>query len=217
MTLTGREYTPGVTVVIPTIQPRIDSGMLDRALESVRYAALRFQKNWNEPVTVIARPDTEKQGAARTRHAGLMAVTTEWTAFLDDDDEMLPNHLDTMRQASVEHGADYLWSRFCIQFPDGRSFDGPQFLGAKAFEQWNDDDPCQTTVTTFVRTELAQACGGFAQFDDDGEQIDGQRRGEDYEFTMRMRKAGAVFRHVPEVTWVWWHHSSNTSGMPHRW
>lgn len=98
--------------------------------------------------------------------------------------------------------------------PRVRTIQGPVFLGEKAFSQWNDDDPCQTTITTLVRTELARAAGGFEQFSDDGSTVDGNRRGEDHEFTLACRKAGGVFRHVPRVTWDWYHHSGNTSGMP---
>lgn len=217
-------FTPGITVVIPTIRPRMDSGMLDRALESVRYAGIRLAKEFGLPVKVIVAEDTEKQGAARTRHRGLMGVTTEWTAFLDDDDEMLPNHLVELYNAVRGRDIQYAWSRFRIQFPNGEIQQGPAFLGKKAFSQWDDEDPCQTTVTTLVWTGLAHHVGGFAQFDDTGAEIDGQRRGEDYEFTMRMRKAGANFHHVPQVTWVWHHHgigepgvSGNTSGLPERW
>lgn len=98
--------------------------------------------------------------------------------------------------------------------PRSITVQGPVFLGEKAFSQWDDNDPCQTTITTLVRTELARAAGGFEQFNDDGSTVDGNRRGEDHEFTLACRKAGGAFRHVPRVTWDWHHHSANTSGMP---
>jgi len=208
---------PGITVVIPTIPPR--AAMLERALHSVRGAASAMEVHFGDkvPVSIVTVVDHGHQGAARTRHRGLLAVETEWTAFLDDDDAMHLGHLVELYSAAVEHRADYVWSRFQIRFPDGRIFQGPQFLGEKAFSQWSDEDPCQTTITTLVRTELAWAAGGFEQFNDTGELIDGQRRGEDHEFTLRCRAAGAVMRHVEKVTWDWWHHESNTSGMPSRW
>lgn len=236
---------PGITVVIPTIPPR--EKMLDRAKASVAGAAAEMARLYPQiEVDLIAVSDFRKIGAARTRHHGLMDVSTEWVAFLDDDDVMHPDHLVQLYGAALEHGADYLWSRFQIVLTDNawsaceassaaecpvgihkyasdqrvhlvervRTVQGPQFLGEKAFSQWNDDDPCQTTITTLVRTELALAAGGFEQFSDSGALIDGNRRGEDHEFTLRCRKAGGVFRHVPEVTWDWHHHSSNTSGLP---
>lgn len=210
------DLKPGITVVIPTIPPRADKAR--RAMDSVWAAQRHFRSTATFPrplqLSVISVPDLTRQGAARTRQAGLDSVQTEWVAFLDDDDEFLPHHLSTMWMAAHERQADYLWSRFRIQFPSGETHDGPQFLGEKAFSQWDDNDPCQTTVTTFVKTELARRAGGFTQADESGLLIDGQRRGEDFEFTMKCRAAGGVFWHVPEVTWIWHHHESNTSGLP---
>lgn len=215
------DFAPGITVCVPSIPPR--EKMLGRALESIEVAGHRLGRDLREEgvsqfkLQVALAIDDEKQGAARTRHAALLEAETEYVAFLDDDDEMLPRHLSALYFAAQEFKADYLWSRFRIQFPDGRTAEGPQFLGAKAFSQWDDANPCQTTITTLVKTELALRAGGFEQFDDTGQLFDGQRRGEDFEFTTRCRGLGGVFRHVPEVTWLWHHHGKNTSGMPSRW
>lgn len=241
---------PGITVVIPTVPPRAE--LLRRALDSVAGASSWMAQLYGSsvPVDSIVVEDQCRNGAAKTRHQGLLAVETEWVAFLDDDDVMHPDHLTQLYGAALEHGADYLWSRFQIIKEDqvwspcahqmSTIFDapcplthhrrrndvyehlrprteivqGPVFLGEKAFSQWNDNDPCQTTITTLVRTELALAAGGFEQFEDDGSTVDGNRRGEDHEFTLKCRAAGGVFRHVPRVTWDWYHHSGNTSGMP---
>jgi hypothetical protein len=221
---------PGITVVTPTIPPReiIRLRQRETVLESMKYLGERrtefLARHPGFLMRYLAVPDMTHAGAARTRHAGLLEVDTEWVAFLDDDDEMLPRHLYVLLSAALEHEADYLWSRFRIVYPGGSGLDGPAFLGEKAFSQWDDDDPCQTTITTLVHTELALDAGGFAQFEDDGVEVDGQRRGEDHEFTLRCRAAGGTFRHVPEVTWYWHHWGigargvpGNTSGMPDRW
>lgn len=236
----------GITVVIPTIPPRAE--LLQRASDSAHDAAVWLRLEMGEQAKVVTVIDFDRQGAAKTRHRGLLAVDTEWVAFLDDDDVMHPDHLTQLYGAALEHGADYLWSRFQIikedhvwslcsnwgtcpgalswhhrMRDDGQRahlrprteiVQGPVFLGEKAFSQWDDNDPCQTTITTLVRTELALAAGGFEQFEDDGSTVDGNRRGEDHEFTLRCRAAGGVFRHVPRVTWDWYHHNGNTSGMP---
>jgi hypothetical protein len=236
----------GITVVIPTIPPR--ETLLRRALDSVVGAKTRIEQDMDVLVEILVVPDIEHDGAAKTRHQGLLAVETEWVAFLDDDDVMHPDHLTQLYGAALDFGADYVWSRFQIikedhvwavcdepcELPDAHHryqhsgydevlthlhprtevIQGPVFLGDKAFSQWDDNDPCQTTITTLVRTELARAAGGFAQFDDDGSTVDGNRRGEDHEFTLACRKAGGKFRHVPRVTWDWYHHSANTSGLP---
>jgi glycosyltransferase involved in cell wall biosynthesis len=237
----------GITVVIPTIPPR--EALLRRAMDSVDGATARMADAYGSmvPVRSIVVQDQARNGAAKTRHQGLLAVETEHVAFLDDDDVMHPDHLVQLYGAALDFQADYLWSRFQIikehdrwvlcsgpvscnapyehkEFGGGYGYghhvlasevvQGPVFLGDKAFSQWDDNDPCQTTITTLVRTELALAAGGFAQFEDDGSTVDGNRRGEDHEFTLRCRAAGGAFRHVPRVTWDWYHHSANTSGMP---
>jgi glycosyltransferase involved in cell wall biosynthesis len=198
-----------VTVVIPSIPPR--QALLGRALQSAFHQTL--------PAAAVAVVvDTNHAGAAITRHRGLEMVSTEWAAFLDDDDMLDPHHLETLVATALEYEADYVWSRFRLGFPDGRVMDGPAPLGPGSFDQWSDDAPAQTTITTLVRTKLALDVGGFAVFtDDEGKQIDGQRYGEDFDFTLRMRKAGAVFRHAPTVSWTWWHHGRNTSGRGDRW
>lgn len=238
----------GITVVIPTIPPR--EALLQRASSSAHDAAVWLHLEMGLRAEVLTVLDERREGAAKTRHRGLLEVSTEWVAFLDDDDVMHPDHLVQLYGAALEHGADYLWSRFQIIKEDhiwvpcehrptsifdppcplphhrrtndvyqhieprSRTIQGPVFLGEKAFSQWDDIDPCQTTITTLVKTELALAAGGFAQFEDDGSTVDGNRRGEDHEFTLRCRAAGGVFQHVPRVTWDWYHHEANTSGMP---
>lgn len=199
---------PGITVVIPSIPPRREQ--LRHAFESILGQTLM-------PAAVAIEIDDDHNGAAITRHRGLEQVRTEWTAFLDDDDVLDGDHLQLLLGAAIEFGADYVWSRFRIGYPGGQFQDGPAPLGPGTFSQWDDDNPAQTTITTLVRTELALKVGGFAEFTDTDQQVDGQRFGEDFDFTLRMRAAGAVFRHVPAVTWTWMHHGRNTSGRGDRW
>jgi hypothetical protein len=180
--------------------------------------------------------DVDKRGAAHARDMALRGAATEWVAFLDDDDEMDSYHVRKLLECAREFGADYVWSRFRIATPAPRNLmsrdpstprydfrDGPYPLGAGTFEQWNDEQPAQTTVTTLVRRELALDVGGFRNLTADGytnvEEIDGQRAGEDWSFTLRCRAAAGLsgMRHHPEVTWTWHHHESNTSGLPSRW
>lgn len=217
---------PGITVCIPTIPPR--AALLRRALDSVLAQTL--------PAAALSvAVDLNREGAASTRQRALDAVQTEWAAFLDDDDELLPSHLTELAFAAHEHQALYLWSRFRVAFPDEEGIrmnraggnapehyfpfreGDPNPLGAGTFEQWNDEQPAQTTVTTMVRTELARDVGGFAP-PTDGE-IDGQRAGEDWYFTLRCRAAAGLsgMRHVPVTTWLWHHHGKNTSGLSDRW
>lgn len=207
--------THDITVVIPSIPPR--ANLLRRALRSVTQQTL-------PAAAIVIEVDNDRTGAPATRHRGLCKVGTEWTAFLDDDDVLDSDHLATLRECAEQHQADYVWSRFRLGYPDGSTPAGPSPLGPGSFAQWDDAAPAQTTITTLVRTELAVTVGGFDAFRDDGREINGERFGEDFDFTLRMRSAGAVFRHAPAVTWTWMHHgygipgrSGNTSGRADRW
>lgn len=230
---------PGITVVIPSIPPR--KQLLERALRSVLAQTM-------PAAAVSVAVDTERRGAAATRQQALDAVQTRWVAFLDDDDELLPNHLAELFRAAKQTGAEYLWSRYRVAYPATKSGNpalgpavmyarpegDPYPLGAGTFQQWNDAQPAQTTVTTLVRTELAREVGGFdmpawtnackehtlcADPSLCRNEIDGQRAGEDWDFTLRCRAAAGLsaMHHVPVVTWTWHHHGANTSGLPDRW
>jgi glycosyltransferase involved in cell wall biosynthesis len=195
---------PGVTVAVPSIPPR--AAMLGRALASVLAQELPA-----EAVSIAV--DTGRQGAAATRDRALRAVRTEWTAFLDDDDQMLPEHLRILMGAAQESGADYVYSYYTVADANGTLLphvDPLQHFG----RPFDPAHPHQTTITVLVRTELAQSVG----FRDppEGALIDGQRYGEDFDFLVRACQAGAKVLHVPQRTWLWVHHR-NTSGLACNW
>ena len=187
-----------VTVVVPTHPARISNGMTKRALGSVLMQSY--------PVSsVIVEVDKYREGAAIVRNRGLQKVDTEWVAFLDSDDQMKKNHIDTLVKGALETGADYLYTRYD---PIGFYSDPLPHFG-KVFDP---EHPTQTTITTLVRTELAQEVG-FRPVED-GKLIDGQRYGEDFQFTVEVIAKGGKIVHIPQRTWLWNAHGLNTSGLP---
>lgn len=192
----------GVTVAIPSIPPR--AALLARAVGSAVHQSL-------PPSAISISVDNLRDGAAINRQRALDAVDTEWTAFLDDDDEFYPMHIERLMCAALEQEADYVYSYFDI----ARGGDPLGHLG-KVFDP---GDIRQTTITVLVRTTLAKEVG-FVQWTDDGQLIDGQRYGEDYAWTVGCVNAGGKLYHLPEQTWVWHrdnYESPNTSGRPDRW
>lgn len=196
---------PGITVAIPSIPPR--GHLLARAVASVASQTL--------PAAGLAIAiDSLRQGAGATRQRALDMVDTQWVAFLDDDDEFMPQHLETLWNAAHAHNADYVYSWFETSPPGCDPFPArPHYL-----DPWDDAAPRQTTVTTLVRTELAKQVG-FASFTETGELIDGQRWGEDWSFTLGCLALGAKIHHVVAKTWYWHmdNPGGNTSGRPDRW
>jgi glycosyltransferase involved in cell wall biosynthesis len=191
---------PGISVVVPTHPARVRNGMTKRAVGSVLGQTL-------PAAAIIIEQDLTRAGAAATRHRGLMKVTTEWVAFLDSDDQMKPNHLAELMACAEETGATYVYSWYeAVGFGAdplphfGRPFDPAS--------------PTQTTITTLVRAELAQAVG-FRE-PPPGALINGERYGEDFQFTIECLAAGARIVHHPARTWLWNYHGANSSGQPGR-
>ena len=189
-----------ITVVIPSLERR--AAMLHRALASVSAQQL-------QPAEVVVKIDYARDGAPATRQRGLDAVRTPWVAFLDDDDEFKPEHLAALSACAQETSADYVFSWYDViggTDPRADEFGLP----------WDPANPRQTTITTLVRTELAQDVGGFITEGDDLRHPDRRYAGEDWTFTQRINSAGGLIVHLPRRTWRWHHHGSNTSGLPTR-
>lgn len=188
--MTSLSETDTVGVVIPAIPVR--SQLLQRAVGSV--LAQTF------PVSQISvSVDHWRNGAAWNRQNALDAIGTKWTAFLDDDDAFMPEHIEKLVHFADDTGADYVFSWFEVV----NGYDPfPQHFGKK----YDVTNPTHTTITVLVKTELAKYVG----FQPAG-------GGEDWDFTLRCIELGAKIEHLPERTWYWHHDSGNTSGRPDRW
>ncbi|MEU1272966.1 glycosyltransferase family 2 protein [Streptomyces sp. NPDC005799] len=195
-----------ITVAIPAHPARVANGMLDRAVASV--------KNQLLPAADISIAiDEDVDGAAVTRQRALDAVKTEWVAFLDSDDWFYPEHLRVLAAGARIFKADYIFSYFMVHFPDGKPWPANDPLGHFG-RQFNPAKPHQTTITHLVRTELAKSIG-FRE-PPEGALINGERYGEDFQYTVECARAGAKIVHVPRRTWAWCHHGANSSGQPGR-
>lgn len=201
--------TPDITVVIPTIAPR--AALLHEAITSVQRQRLL-------PVDLLVSRDKHREGAAATRARGAAEVKSGWTAFLDDDDLMLPHHLEALAACQVVTGADYVYSYYTVMDEQGKLHPNVDPLGnfGMAFDPAS---PRQTTITILVRTELAQRFPFHEPTEGVPYGADGRRlnSGEDWQFTLDCVAAGAKIVHLPMHTWLWRHHSGNTSGLPGTW
>jgi glycosyltransferase involved in cell wall biosynthesis len=192
-----------VTLCIPTISPRFT--MLERAVRSVERQILELD------ATIVVE-DKEHEGAALTRDKALAEVDTDFVAFLDDDDELGPQHLKLLVDAQQITNADLVYPWFTVV---GGTDPFPEHFG----KPWDDARPHQTTVTFLARTSMIRNVGGFSLREDFAEPFDagGNRAGEDYRTVLRLVKSGAKIVHLPVRTWLWHHHTHNTQGMPDRW
>lgn len=190
-----------VTIVVTAHTPRVNSGLLARALESV----------WQQthlPDAVAIAIDHYHQGAAVTRNRALDMATTEWVVFLDSDDILYPTYLKRIFEHQSQTGADVCWPWFDVK---GFGDPFPMHFG----RQWNPEEPHSFPITTLLRRELAVKVGGFPILDPVGRNC----LGEDFPFWVSLSNAGAKFAHLPERLWEWNHVplGGNTSGMGNRW
>lgn len=191
-----------ITVCTPTHLARMRNGMLARAMHSISYQT--------KPAAAISVAiDVVGRGAPVTRQRALDAVQTPWVAFLDSDDYFLPDHLAALSKHAEESGADFVYSWFKIEDQFGRILEeDPIFPPGHYLNQFNPEDPIETTITVLVRTELAKEVGFQAL-----NRGHGQNTGEDAFFTLGCLAAGAKISHLVRKTWIWSHHGGNTSGF----
>lgn len=199
--------TVPVTFIIPTIAPRIHSGIVVRAVDSVNHQSL-------QPERIIVQADNEKLGAPGNRDRALKEVDTEWVATLDDDDYLYPQHLERMWDHAMKTGADVVYSWFDTNGTDPF----PENFG----KEWDPRNPVQTTVVILAKTDVVRNAGGWStRFNLSEEESElfsqGNTVGEDARLMWQMNALGARISHLPEKTWFYNHHESNTSGMPTRW
>jgi hypothetical protein len=185
-----------ITVVTPTILGR--EKQLERAGESVFAQTL--------PAAWLVQHDTRREGPAVVRNRMLADVTTDWVAFLDDDDEFLPQHLMLCARYARLSGLDVVYPGYeCVGGEDPVNCFGIPF-DASLLKQRN-----FIPVTVLARTELVRAAGGFQERpDENGDPC------EDHGLWLAMLANGAKFGHLPQKTWRW-HLGDTTRGRPDRW
>lgn len=195
----GQQVKPGVTICIPTIAPR--SHFLKQAKESV-------QRQTHKVAETIVIEDKERVGAYATRNAAMMLSETEWTGFLDDDDKLLPHHVEHLLHVAEENDADFVWGWFEVE---GGTDPFPQARGAQIKDV---SRPHCIPITFMCRTYFMHDAfyhmGGF-QFDHEGL---GKWEVQDRPFIVDiLHRQGAKPFASPEITWTWRHHHHNTSGL----
>ncbi len=143
---TGSDLLPLVSVIIPTYnRPEL---LLDRALSS----ALGQQYPNLEVLVVMDGPDPRTQaaleaitdprlrplvlpqnaGPSAARNFGVRAAKGEWVAFLDDDDEWLPEKLARQLECAQEssHRLPVVFSSWITRTPAGDTLNPPRLKSA---------------------------------------------------------------------------------------
>jgi glycosyltransferase involved in cell wall biosynthesis len=205
----GREPHPGVTVVMPCIPVRSGAG----GTPDTQSRAMRSVLNQTWPVDALSLTfDHRHEGAAVNRNRALAGVRTEWTAFLDDDDVLLPDHVGLLMEHAEKTGADVVYPWFTVV--DG--FDPfPQYEGKPFNPDALRDVQNYIPVTVLARTGLVRGVGGFEPRN--ASAADGASPCEEWGLWLKLLRIGARFEHLPVRTWEWHWHAGNTSGRGDRW
>lgn len=166
---------------------------------------------------IVVESDFHRTGAACARNRALQRVTSDYVAFLDDDDEWLPNHVESlMKVAETDPSIDVVYP-----VPEFRGRHKPSSirvrLGGRFVPPWGLEFTeehrqylIQTNnfipVTALVKTEAIRSVGGFPEPGDSDARLS---IAEDWLMFRRLAMKGCKFHHLDEVTWIWergnWH------------
>lgn len=175
-----------LTILIPTLPSR--SELLRRVVKSIADQTVT--------ASVMIEADLDGEGAAATRNRMLEKVHSEWVAFVDDDDYLLPNHIEVLWEH--RHDADLVYTDHEMEHggtsPVPRLDYTPNRLKSGNF----------IPVTVMARTSHIRRAGMFPV----GVEY------EDWRLWLHMEKNGSRFKFVPIKTWVWNHAwGGNTAGQ----
>lgn len=157
-----------VTVITATIPGR--ESLLERALSSVRNQILT-------PKAHMYQLDDKRAGGAATKNRLMDFVRTEWVIILDDDDELLPNHISTLYENREK--ADIIYSYAKGNGRYNRVFDFDALM--------NDSIVSHTAM---FRAEMFRQLGGFKI-----------AAGYDWELWKNAAQHGFSFLCLPVETW----------------
>lgn len=191
-----------VTFVIPTIPPR--AKLLERAIRSIRAQTMPVDD-------IIIAIDHHHEGAAATRNRGLrMAVAQPgWVGFLDDDDELLPDHVEKLVTAAEAANVGTAWGWY--EVVGGRDPLPPEFRGRPYDPNAAHCVPITYMAKAHLLRSALDAFGGFVE----AQAHTGYWSQDEYVLSHCVRYGGHVA--LADTTWHWGHHGSNTSGRPDRW
>jgi Glycosyl transferase family 2 len=208
---------PSVTVCIPTIPRR--AALLERAIASIESQTI-------QPNEVIIIEDTEGQGAAKTRNSAWQNAKTDVVAFLDDDDEFLPRHLEACLTTMVKENAGLVYSWFELTGWADATPSRPDALATKLNGQLvhplgvpfgHEQEQhyrlhAFIPITTVVRRHFMVKSGGYPV---PGSSDWPREDCEDWGGHLRLLDVGCKFVHHPERTWrCHWNPKESTAGKP---
>jgi glycosyltransferase involved in cell wall biosynthesis len=195
-----------VTVCTATIPTRVD--LLERASKSVQNQTLKVKDH-------SIKLDSEKLGQPLILDQIIKKAKTKYVAILDDDDELLPNHIELLYKKIIETEADLVFPHFKYSnLSDAGHLE--KFRGLP----WDNNNPHQVPITWIAKRETILEVGGFSgDFDVLSYEVDnqGNRIGNDFNLIKKLVEANKQITNISEITWIYHVGHPSTLGMPIRW
>jgi len=167
-----------VSVITATITGR--EALLERAISSVRNQTLM-------PSAHLQMLDSERRGGAIIKNRLIEFANTEWLMILDDDDTLLPNHIETLYARRDE--ADIIYS-----YAEGDNRYNRPFTAEGLYAD------SIVAHTALFRKSMFEELGRFPE-----------ALGYDWELWKKACAQGYRFLSIPVVTW----HYDLELGRPH--
>ncbi len=187
--LKPQEKIAKVAIITPSLPSR--SNLLVECKASVS------KQDWNGEILHVIGLDEYGEGPSKLRNRLIKGLdpSYEWVAFVDDDDKLLPYHIDTL--VSNSNGADVVYSD-CFEegFTKTWKTRGFNFDAVRADNY--------IPITVLFRRSVFEKVGGFPI----------EPPGEDQWLFLNAASAGARFAYVPRQTWVYRKHPQHRELPP---
>ena len=173
-----------ITIITTTLPER--TSMLEEMIKSHESQTMKAADH----IIITDQGD----GLVKSTNLAVEKVCTEYFCIVDDDDILYPNHIETLHNNLT---ADIVWT-WCHVVGREISFSSPYTFGRLQTEPY-------ITNNHAMRTELFKNMGGWRNKDIS------EVPHPDWDMQRRCERNGATFLNVPEITWEYRFHGSNTS------
>ncbi len=206
-------HPPKVSVVIPAYR---GGPMLRRAVESMvtqqfeQLEILIISDGSDDPMSDLEDADTrvrivrmDHRGVSATRNAGLLESSTDFVAFMDEDDIAMPRRIKLQYEALVTHPEAAICHSQVQVIDDREARVGPPNGGPTTYLDMLGASFLYMT-SLMVRRRQAIIAGGFDTL---------MTVGEDIDFYLRLAKDHEL-TYVPEILTLYRLHAGNTNIDP---